>query len=118
MEKLHALNPFNQNLAVITGPPVVQAHGHSHDESPSFKYSKAANEKIVEDEILEEDIIDLPPQHGPSHGHGHSHGGHGHSHGGHGHSHGGHGHSHGGHGHSHGTFSHRKKNYVCNCLEF
>ena len=105
MEKLHVLNSFNQNLAVITGPPVVQAHGHSHDESPSFKYSKAANEKIVEDEILEEDIIDLPPQHGPSHGHGHSHGGHGHSHGGHGHSHGGHGHSHGGHGHSHGTFT-------------
>merc|ERR1712241_851156 len=78
-------------FTIYGGPPVVQAHGHSHDESPSFKYSKAANEKIVEDEILEEDIIDLPPQHGPSHGHGHSHGGHGHSHGGHGHSH-GHGH--------------------------
>lgn len=73
------------------GPPVVQAHGHSHDENPAFKYSRAANEKIEEDEILEEDIIDLPPQRGPSQGHGHSHGGHGHSHGGHGHSH-GHGH--------------------------
>merc|ERR1712223_2117116 len=56
------------------GPPVVQAHGHSHDAepNPAFKYSKAANEKIVEDEILEEDIIDLPPQRGPSHGHGHA----------------------------------------------
>ena len=40
-------------------------HGHSHDEKPAFKYSKAANKKIVEDEILEEDIIDLPPQKGP-----------------------------------------------------
>merc|ERR1711899_492638 len=82
------------------GPPVVQAHGHSHDAepNPAFKYSRAANEKIQEDEILEEDIIDLPPQRGPSSGHGHSHGGHGHNHGGHGHSHGGHGHSHG-HGH-------------------
>merc|ERR1712156_591194 len=68
------------------GPPVVQAHGHSHDAepNPAFKYSRAANEKIQEDEILEEDIIDLPPQRGPSAGHGHSHGGHGHSHG-HGH---------------------------------
>jgi len=84
------------------GPPVVQAHGHSHDENPSFKYSRAANEKIQEDEILEEDIVDLPPQRGPSPGNLHSHSGHGHSHGGHGHSHGGHGHSHGGHGHSHG----------------
>merc|ERR1712223_928893 len=65
-------------FTIYGGPPVVQAHGHSHDESPSFKYSKAANEKIVEDEILEEDIIDLPPQHGPSYGHGHSHG-HGHA---------------------------------------
>jgi len=90
------------------GPPVVQAHGHSHDAepNPAFKYSRAANEKIQEDEILEEDIIDLPPQRGPSSGHGHSHGGHGHSHGGHGHSHGGHGHSHGGHGHSHGGHGH------------
>merc|ERR1711962_1292701 len=61
------------------GPPVVQAHGHSHDAepNPAFKYSRAANEKIQEDEILEEDIIDLPPQRGPSSGHGHSHG-HGH----------------------------------------
>merc|ERR1711997_575319 len=55
------------------GPPVVQAHGHSHDENPAFKYSRAANEKIQEDEILEEDIIDLPPQRGPSPGHGHGH---------------------------------------------
>merc|ERR1711934_604464 len=85
-------------FALDGGPPVVQAHGdhgHSHDEpseKPAFKYSRAANAKIEEDEILEEDIVDLPPQKG------HSHGGHGHSHGGHGHSHGGHGHSHG-----HGT---------------
>ena len=61
-------------------------------------YFRAANAKIEEDEILEEDIVDLPPQRGPGPGHGHSHGGHGHSHG-------GHGHSHGGHGHSHGRFS-------------
>ena len=85
----------------------VSAHGHSHDESeenPSFKWSRAANTK--EDEIMEEDIIDLPPQRGPSpqkvKTSEHSHSSHGHSHGGHGHSHGGHGHSHGGHGHSHG----------------
>merc|ERR1712172_233225 len=78
-------------FAIDGGPPVVQAHGHSHDEpseKPAFKYSRAANAKIEEDEILEEDIVDLPPQKGPSPGHGHSHGGHGHSHGGHGHSHG------------------------------
>ena len=52
---------------IISGPGVVKAHGHSHDENPAFKYSKAANEKkVIEDEILEEDIIDLPPQRGPS----------------------------------------------------
>jgi len=92
-------------------------HGHSHDEPPSYKWSKQANEPVVqEDEIIEEDEIDLDHietiygegdannLHKPNtgRGHGHSHGGHGHSHGGHGHSHGGHGHSHGGHGHSHG----------------
>merc|ERR1711935_391164 len=82
-------------FALDGGPPVVQAHGdhgHSHDEpseKAAFKYSRAANAKIEEDEILEEDIVDLPPQRGPGPGHdGHSHGGHGHSHGGHGHSHG------------------------------
>ncbi|XP_040567060.1 zinc transporter zipt-7.2 [Lepeophtheirus salmonis] len=64
-------------------------HGHS-DEAPHFKYSKQANS--IEDEILEEDIVDLPPAR-PSHGH--SHGEHAHSHGSHGHSHGCHGHSHG-----------------------
>ena len=86
----------------------VSAHGHSHDEpeeNPSFKWSRAANTQ--EDEIMEEDIVDLPPKKGPPPKVKHSHGGHGHSHGGHnheghGHSHGGHGHSHGGHGHSHG----------------
>ena len=57
-------------------------------------YFRSANAKIEEDEILEEDIVDLPPQRGPGHGHD-----------AHGHSHGGHGHSHGGHGHSHGRFS-------------
>ena len=70
-------------------------HGHSHDEAPSFKYSKQANahQPIVEDEILDEDIIDLPPQHVPppkvkAHAHSHSHGNdHGRSHGHHGHSH-------------------------------
>lgn len=99
----------------------VNSHGHSHDDhlepNPAFKYSKAANEDpiINEDEILDDEIVDLPPQkpskeqghkhggHGHAHaGHGHAHEDHGHSHGGHGHSHGGHGHSHGGHGHSHG----------------
>ncbi len=86
----------------FSGPPVVSGHGHGHshdhdhDENPSFKYSRQAN--IQEDEIMEEDIVDLPPQHAKAkpnqHGHGHAHS---HSHGGH-----GHGHSHGGHGHSHG----------------
>ena len=99
------------HLAETHGHSHDDHHGHSHDEAPSFKYSKQANQKpppIVEDEILDEDIIDLPPQHVPppkvkAHAHSHSHGNdHGHSHGGHGHSHGGHGHSHGGHGHSHG----------------
>jgi len=79
-------------FALDGGPPVVQAHGdhgHSHDEpseKAAFKYSRAANAKMEEDEILEEDIVDLPPQRGPGPGHGHD--GHGHSHGGHGHSHG------------------------------
>ena len=37
-------------------------HGHAHDDDtpPSFKYSRAAN--VQEDEIMEEDIIDLPPK--------------------------------------------------------
>ena len=92
------------HLAETHGHSHDDHHGHSHDEAPSFKYSKQANQKpppIVEDEILDEDIIDLPPQHVPppkvkAHAHSHSHGNdHGHSHGGHGHSHGGHGHSHG-----------------------
>jgi len=77
----------------------VESHGHSHDENPAFKYSRAANEDEIyeEDEIMEDEIVDLPPQKGHSHNHhGHSHEHHGHSHGGHGHSHGGHGHSHGG----------------------
>ena len=36
-------------------------HGHSHEDSEpaAYKWSKQAN--IVEDEIMEEDIIDLPP---------------------------------------------------------
>ena len=78
-------------------------HGHSHDEpeeNPSYKWSRAANKQ--EDEIMEEDIIDLPPRKGPTPKvmkQGHSHSQRSHTHG---HSHGGHGHSHGGHGHSHG----------------
>jgi len=93
-------------FALVLGVTLVALSlGHSHDENPAFKYSRAANEDPVidEDEIIEEDIVDLPPQRG--HGHSHDGGHHGHSHGGHhGHSHGGHhGHSHGGHhGHSHG----------------
>ena len=108
------------NLRIIQVTPVVNfsapnvqahGHGHSHDEDvvkaqAKHRWSKEANTQIQEDEILEEDIIDLPPQRGPqpkvNHGHSHEGHGHGHSHGGHGHSHGGHGHSHGGHGHSHG----------------
>merc|ERR1711899_437796 len=41
------------------GPPVVQAHGHSHDAepNPAFKYSRAANEKIQEDEIQDMDTV-------------------------------------------------------------
>ena len=53
---------------------------------------RAANEDEIyeEDEIMEDEIVDLPPQKGHSHNHhGHSHEHHGHSHGGHGHSHGG-----------------------------
>ena len=38
-------------------------HGHVHeeelDDNPAYKWSRAANE----DEILEEDIVDLPPKH-------------------------------------------------------
>ena len=34
---------------------MAETHGHSHDESASFKCSKQANEQpIVEDEILDE----------------------------------------------------------------
>jgi len=80
----------------------VSAHGHSHDEpevNPSFKYSRAANAQ--EDEIMEDEIVDLPPRKGPPpkvKQQGHNHGGHGHSHGGHSNE----GRSQGGHGHSHG----------------
>ena len=70
-------------------------HGHSHDENPAYKYSQAANAPIEEDEIMEEDIVDLPPQRPKQQHHGHSHDHHGHSHDHHGHSHGHHGHSHG-----------------------
>jgi len=106
---------FLMLILLVTVAAFVGGHGHSHSdegEKPSFKYSREAN--FVEDEIMEDDIVDLPPQYSNEkpvrrgqnshhdHHHGHSHGGHGHSHGGHGHSHGGHGHSHGGHGHSHG----------------
>merc|ERR1712004_893845 len=81
-------------LALYHAPNVqAHGHGHSHEGDPmeirKNRWSKEANTQIQEDEILEEDIIDLPPQRGPppkvNHGHGH---GHGHSHGGHGHSHG------------------------------
>lgn len=89
-------------LLLVTAMAHAGDHGHSHSEDgekASFKYSREAN--FVEDEIMEDDIVDLPPQysnekpvsHGQKsqhdHHHGHSHGGHGHSHGGHGHSHGG-----------------------------
>ena len=57
-------------LSYLAGPAVVSAHGHDHghshegnDENPAFKYSRAAN--IDEDEIMEEDIVELPPQRGP-----------------------------------------------------
>ena len=86
----------------LNAPSGVLAHGHSHDdhhghshdepeENPSFKWSRAAN--VQEDEIMEDEIVDLPPKKGPApkvkvvHQE-HNHGGHGHSHGGHGHSHG------------------------------
>merc|ERR1719507_2927408 len=93
---------FSVFLLLVIVVALVGGHSHSHSDDgvkPSFKYSREAN--FVEDEIMEDDIVDLPPQYSnekplPSgqksnrdHHHGHSHGGHGHSHGGHGHSHGG-----------------------------
>ena len=82
------------NLRIIQVTPVVNfsapnvqahGHGHSHDEDvvkaqTKHRWSKEANTQIQEDEILEEDIIDLPPQRGPQPkvNHGHSHEGHGH----------------------------------------
>lgn len=77
------------------------AHGHSHGkeadrESAAYRYSRQANEEedqIIEDDLLDEDIVDVPPayaKHPPRNEHHHHHGhGHGHSHGHH------HGHSHG-----------------------
>lgn len=67
----------------------VDAHGHAHnDEPPSFKYSRAANEKKSD--------------HGHAHDHrGHAHDHHGHAHDHHGHAHDHHGHAHDDHGHAH-----------------
>jgi hypothetical protein len=46
---------------ILESPQQVLGHGHSHDdhhghshENPAFKYSRAANEPSLEDEILEE----------------------------------------------------------------
>lgn len=63
----------------------VNCHGHAHDEPPSFKYSRAANEK--------------KPDGPPHHGHAHDHHGHAHDH--HRHAHDHHEHSHDHHGHAH-----------------
>ncbi len=50
-------------LVLVSWSSSVSGHGHSHGngENPSFKYSREANE-IHEDEIMEEDIVDLPPK--------------------------------------------------------
>lgn len=50
-------------ILLVTVAAFVGGHGHSHSdegEKPSFKYSREAN--FVEDEIMEDDIVDLPPQ--------------------------------------------------------
>ena len=50
-------------ILLVTAAAHVGGHGHSHSEDgvkPSFKYSREAN--FVEDDIMEDDIVDLPPQ--------------------------------------------------------
>ena len=50
-------------LLLVTAMAHAGDHGHSHSEDgekASFKYSREAN--FVEDEIMEDDIVDLPPQ--------------------------------------------------------
>ena len=50
-------------ILLVTATAHVEGHGHSHSdegENPSFKYSREDN--FVEDEIMEDDIVDLPPQ--------------------------------------------------------
>ena len=83
-------------------------HGHAHnDEPPSFKWSKAANEKKA-----------APDHHGHAHdhhGHAHDHHGHasdhhGHAHDHHGHAHDHHGHAHDHHGHAHDHHGHAHEN--------
>ena len=55
-------------LAAVA-PCQIRAHGHSHDDGHShdepaaYKWSRQANEDpIMEDDIDEEDIVDVPTQ--------------------------------------------------------
>ena len=51
-------------LAAVA-PCQIRAHGHdhSHDEPAAYKWSRQANEDpIMEDDIDEEDIVDVPTQ--------------------------------------------------------
>ncbi|XP_055634434.1 protein catecholamines up isoform X2 [Toxorhynchites rutilus septentrionalis] len=75
-------------------PTPCGGHDHHHDESPSFKYSRQANEMYQEqhDEY----------SHKQHHHHDHDHDGHGHHHD---HDHNGHGHHH--HNHDHSKHEHR-----------
>ena len=57
------LNAALLMILLVTAAAHVGGHGHSHEDDgvkPSFKYSREAN--FVEDEIMEDDIVDLPPQ--------------------------------------------------------
>lgn len=85
----HKRSTFFRNVAIgiillmvfLTLPNLCGAHdehGHSHDEPPSFKYSRQANEEFLKQE--EHHHHDHDDHHGHAHGHGHGHHDHGHGH--------------------------------------
>jgi hypothetical protein len=88
-------------LFVILASSLIKAqhhHGHQHthhdhEEPPSFKYSKQANDAIK-------------AKHNSHGSHGHTHEGHGHDC--HGHTHDSHGHTHESHGHAHDDHHHEE----------